>query len=142
MAKAATSTASTPRAMSPPRVAPVLTAVSSTVPMPERNANRGSKTSYPFEALTTIGMSFGVKNKTAKQLASIISNQNRKPGPTKRNADGSIVYKMQAMTAQDGTVTNVPTSEPDTLPGRKYFAIDTDAKKDPDGANVRIFRSE
>lgn len=141
-AKAAAKTATTPRATQPPRVAPVLTAVSSTVPMPDRNAARGSKTIYPFEMLTAIGMSFGIKNKTAKQLASIISNQNRKVGPTKRNPDGSIVYKTQDMTAPDGSVTKVPTSEPETLPGKKYFAIDCDAKKDPDNANVRIFRSE
>jgi len=139
---AKTSTAQKPKSTQPPRVAPMITGVSTAVPMPDRNTNRGSKTSYPFEMLTNVGMSFGVKNKTAKQLASIISNQNRKPGPTKRNADGSIVYKTQDMTAPDGSVTKVPTSEPETLPGKKYFAVDCDPKKDPDGANVRVFRSE
>lgn len=132
----------TPTKTNPPRVAPQVTPATSAVPMPERNANRGSKTSYPFESLTERGMSFGVKNKTAKQLASIISNQNKKPGPIKRNADGSIVYKTSPMTAQDGTVTNIPTNDPETLPGKKYFAVDTDAKKDPEGANVRVFRQE
>lgn len=141
MAKPATAS-STPKTKTaqPPRVAPVLTAVSTTVPMPDRNANRGSKTSYPFEALTAAGMSFGVKNKTAKQLASIISNQNRKPGPTKRNPDGSIVYKTSDMTDAQGNVTKVPTSEPETMPGKQFFAIDCDPKTDPDGASVRVFR--
>jgi hypothetical protein len=142
MAKPATATTSTPRATQPPRVAPKLTTVTSAVPMPDRASNRGSKTSYPFEALTTVGMSFGVMNKTAKQLASIISNQNHKPGPTKRNPDGSIVYKTADMTDAAGNVTKVPTTEPETLPGKKYFAVDCDAKKDPDGASVRVFRSE
>jgi hypothetical protein len=142
MAKPATTstTPKTPKTNQPPRVAPVITTVSSVVPMPDRNANRGSKTSYPFEALTAAGMSFGVKNKTQKQLASIISNQNRKPGPTKRNPDGSIVYKTQDMTAPDGTVTKIPTTEPETLPGKQFFAVDCDPKTDPDGASVRVFR--
>lgn len=147
MAKSATATASGAAAPKPtkpnaPRVAPVLTAVSNAVSMPERSSNRGSKTSYPFEALTVVGMSFGVVNKTAANLASIISNQNRKAGEVKKDANGAVVYKTQPMTAPDGTVTHVPTGEPERHEPKHFFAVDCDPKKDPDKANVRVFRDK
>lgn len=126
----------------PPRVAPVLTIVSNAVPMPERSSNRGSKTSYPFEALTAVGMSFGVVNKSAANLASIISNQNRKAGEVKKDATGAVIYKTQPMTAPDGTVTHVPTGEPERNEPKHFFAVDCDPKKDPDKANVRVFRDK
>lgn len=123
------------------RVAPELTGVSKTVPMPVRASTRGSKTIYPFEALTEIGMSFGVKNKTAEQLTSIISNQNRKLGAVKKNADGSPVFKMQDMKDASGAVVGqVPTTEHDHEPQKHFFAVNVDKRKDPEGASVRVFR--
>lgn len=137
----ASTTPAAAKAAQAARVAPVLTAVSTTVPMPERNSNRGSKTSYPFSALTAAGMSFGVKNKTAANLASIVSNQNRKPGPIKRDASGNVIFKTKPMTDASGAVIgNTPTTEPEHMDGPKYFAVDCEPKTDPDGASARVFR--
>lgn len=129
---------------SKPRVEPVLTAVTTAVPMPTRESKRGSKSSYPFDSLTAVGASFGVKNKTAKQMASIVSNANRKaPQEPKRDAAGNIVYKTAEMKDANGTVIGrAPTQEPETVATRHYFAVDVDAKDDPDGASVRVFRDK
>lgn len=146
MAKAATATKTAPDSTvtapktNAPRVAPIVTNASNSVAMPERSSNRGSKTSYPFESLSAVGMSYGVKNKTALQMSSIVSNQNRKPGAIKKDANGATIFKTQKMDMGDGTSKDIPTSEPDTLPGKHYFAMDVDPKKDPDGASVRVWR--
>lgn len=144
MAKAATAGTASKRTnnLNAPRVAPVLSAVSNAVPMPDRPNTRGSKTNYPFAALTAVGMSFGVMNKTAANLASIISNQNRKPGATVKNPDGTVKYKMKDMLDANGAVIGqVPdTNAPETLPQKHFFAFDTDPKTDPDKASVRVFR--
>lgn len=119
-----------------------ITNVTSNVPMPEITSKRGSKSKYPFEQLTEVGMSFGVKGKTAASLASVVSGQNRKHKSEKKDADGNTVYKTLTQTNQDGSKVEIPdTSKPEMVFAKKFYAVDCDPAKDPDGANVRIFRS-
>lgn len=128
---------------SKPRIEPQITAVSTAVPMPTRTNKRGSKSSYPFDSLTVVGASFGVKNKTAANLASIVSNQNRKSVEPKRDEAGNIIYKMAPLKDANGAVVGqTPTTEAETVQLRHYFAVDVDAKTDPDGASVRVFRDK
>ena len=101
---------------------PVLTAVRTDVAMPERRNNRGGKVSYDFSILTAVGASFGVTNKTREQVGAIVAREN------KRNK----------------------TTQPDPMnPGKtidiysvKYEAFTVDPKTDPDGAKVRVFRTQ
>lgn len=130
------------------RIDPVIGPVSaaSVVPMPARSSNRGSKTSYPFELLTAIGMSFPVMNKTAAQLSSIVSNQNRKVGKTVTNPDGTPKPKfnvvLDAAGAEIGRTPLMADGKPvyETEPQKKFFAADVDKKKDKDGAIARVWR--
>ena len=107
-----------------PRVEPVLTGATAAIPMPSRKVARGSKTLYPFDTLTAVGMSFGVKNRTAKQLSSVLSNANRKAMVNKVDASGVPVFKTKELTGADGTVSVVPTTEPEKVAGAHYFAVD------------------
>jgi hypothetical protein len=126
------------------RVAPVLTGINSSLSMPERINKRGSATSYPFADLA-VGQSFGVKNKNAKQISSIVSNQNRKPGAPKVDASGAPVYKMVEVKDANGVVTgHIPSKDRETDEENKkhFFAVDCDPKKDPEGASVRVWRDK
>lgn len=123
------------------RVAPDLTGISSDVEMPKKVSNRGSKSLYPFEKLE-VGQSFGVKNKTASGMASIISNQNRKNREEKVDEAGNTVFETKELKGQDGTVTNVPTDKVVMIVNKHFFANDCDPKTDPDGASVRVFRDK
>ena len=107
-----------------PRVDPILTAVSAAIKMPERNMARGSKSLYPFDDLTAVGMSFGVKNRTAKQLSSVISNANRKAKVNKTDESGAVVYKTKQLTGPDGSVSQVPTTEAEKVAGKHFYAVD------------------
>lgn len=101
------------------RVIPVFGSVSSSVPMPERNTRRGSRTIYPFDSLTKVGDSFPVMNKTAAQIASVISAHNRK----------------------HATETFDPaTQEKSKKVAKHFFAHDVDPKTDPDKAKCRVWR--
>lgn len=124
-----------------PRVAPELTDVSSAVTMPVKSSNRGSKSLYPFGKLE-IGQSFGVVNKTAASMASIVSNQNRKHRVEKRDEHGNVVYETKELKGQDGTITHVPTDKPVIVVEKHFFADDCNAKDDPDGASVRVWRDK
>ena len=133
------------------RVDPAITGVFAlAVPEGKSNSNRGSKSPYPFDTIEP-GQAFGVKNKTAKQLSSIVSNQNRKESnhrPVKDEA-GNIVYKTKDITAPDGTVTKVPTKEPEPEQIKAFVAYDVDAelkakiKGTPlEGSTVLVFRTK
>lgn len=122
------------------RIEPELTGVSNKVEMPERVSKRGSKSKYPFDALTEKGMSFGIKNKTAANMGSVVSGQNRKHKELVTDADGNPVFETQELKGADGSVTEVPTDKQKVEIQRHFFAMDVDPKKDPDGASVRIFR--
>jgi hypothetical protein len=133
------------------RTEPQLTAVFKlAVPAGKTTSNRGSKSPYPFDTIE-VGEAFGVKNKTAKQLSSIVSNQNRKDANHRpvKDAAGNIVYKTNDITAPDGSVTKVPTKEPETEQIKAFVAYDVDAdlkaqiKGTPlEGSSVLVFRTK
>jgi hypothetical protein len=137
----------------PARIDPILTGTAK-IALPERKSKRGSESKYPFAALTEAGMAFGVKNKTAAQLSSIVSNANRKALQPKLNADGTQIFKTKEIKAADGTVTNVPTQEAEMEATAHYFAFDvTDeyrAANTPafakggefEGSSVLVFRDK
>jgi hypothetical protein len=115
--------------------APVVTAISAAVPMPEqKSARRGTASVFPFDQLE-VNQSFGVKDRDKASLSSVVSAQNRKhvtetPGAPVdlKDVNGAVVGQTPGDTVK--TVT------------KHFFAVDVDAKKDPDGASVRIFRDK
>ena len=123
------------------RIAPEITTITGDVEMPKKVNKRGSKSPYPFDNLE-VGQSFGVTNKTAAGMASIISNQNRKYRAQKTDGRGNTVFETKDLKGADGTVTQVPTDKPVMVVGKHFFASDCDPKKDPDGASVRVFRDK
>lgn len=122
------------------RVAPEITTITANVPVPEKT-RRGAKSLYPFDELE-IGASFGVKNKTASNMASIVSNQNRRAMEVKKDETGAVVYKTKELKGADGTVTNVPTDEPEMVETKRFICADVDPKTDPAGASVRVWRQK
>lgn len=137
----ATATAATDTA----KVKPVLTAVSTTVAMPERKNNRGGQTSYPFDELAVVGASFGVKNKTAKAMGSVVSMKNRKSVVDKVDEAGNVVMKdsgkFNEIKDQNGVVVSkTAVRVPETVAVKKFFVLDVDAATDPDGAMCRVWR--
>lgn len=131
------------------RIAPVI-AGTMKLEMPTRTSNRGSSTAYPFGDLE-VGAAFGVKNKNAKQMASIVSNQNRKAENKRPKVDeaGNKIFKTQELTGADGTVTRVPTGEAEMEQIKNFFAIDVTKeyaeklKGTPlEGSTVLVFRDK
>lgn len=107
-----------------PRVEPVLTGAA-TLTMPTRASKRGSESKYPFASLTAVGMAFGVTNKTAANLSSIVSNANRKMVKPVLGDDGKATFATKEIKDADGNTTTVPdTSKPITAPTAHYFAFD------------------
>lgn len=149
---AASVLASAPRAFAndgtKPRVAPEITAAITGIAMPTRTSNRGSVSIYPFASLTTVGMSFGVKNKDAKSLSSVVSNANRKAVVARKDAAGNPIFKTTPVKDAAGTVVGqAPTTEKETDVTAHYFAVDVDAdmakalKGTPaEGSKALIFR--
>ena len=133
-----------PAAVAPtpaPKPAVTIGAVSSAVKMPEVVNKRGSKSKYPFDDLNEVGQSFPVIGKTAASLASVVSGQNRKHKVAKVDAAGNTVYTKLKQTAPDGSVTEVDDkNKPEMVEEKKFFAVDTDPKTDPDKATARVFR--
>jgi len=136
------------------RVAPALTSAAK-IAMPERKSKRGSETLYPFDSLTEVGMAFGVKNKTAANLTSIVSNANRKAKVNETDGAGNTVYHTKKATDQSGNPIDVPdTSKPKQIETKKFFAFDVTAeykkanadafKKDGpfEGATALVFREK
>lgn len=106
------------------RIEPVLTGAGK-ITLPTRTSKRGSESKYPFASLTEVGMAFGVKNKTAANLSSIVSNANRKHQVPVTDENGNAVYDTKEIRGADGTVTNVPdTSKPKMQAGKRFFAFD------------------
>jgi predicted GTPase len=125
------------------RVAPQFAAVSTAVPLPEKKTNRGSVSIYPFADLSAVGMSIPVLNKTAKQLASIVSNANRKAKVKKTDpATGALIFKTKTVPDGQGGNVTVATTEPEMVQGAHYIVADCDPKTDPDKATARIFRDK
>lgn len=131
--------------------APQLTAISTAVALPEKRAAAGGKGSvYPFAELgaptrdeagnITAAASFGVKNKTAREMSSIVSNANKKYLTKKRNADGSYVYKTKQIEVAPGQTADVPSTDHEMVAERKFVVYSVDPKTDPEGAQSRVFR--
>lgn len=135
----ATATAPETAKKSKPRVAPEITKVSAAVEMPKTTSNRGSTSQYPFDDLEQ-GQSFGVLNKTKKDMASIVSNQNKKNKAKKLDENGNVVFTTKIVTGADGTKTEVPTDKPEMISEKFFFVVDTDPANDPDKASCRVFR--
>lgn len=117
--------------------------ISAAVPVPENIGRRGAGASglYPFDALE-VGQSFGVINKTAKQIASAVSAANKRFRVNKTDANGATVFKTQDVKQADGTVIKQPTLDPETVPGRVFVSADVDPATDPDGATARVWRKQ
>lgn len=132
------------------RVEPELSGGIFKLDIPERKSKRGSESKYPFASLTEVGTAFGVKNKTAAQLSSIVSNANRKYLRPETDANGNAVYETKEITGADGTKTVVPdNSKPRMVADRHFFALDVDAdmkkkiaKTPLDGSSVLVFRDK
>lgn len=120
--------------------------INTAIPMPVKSGGkRGSATKFPFAALP-VGGSFGIVGREggAKSMSSIISNQNRQASnqTPKLDASGNVVYKTKTVKDAEGVETAIPTTEPETVSIKEFFAVDTDPATDPEGANVRVFRSK
>lgn len=115
--------------------------VSSAVAMPvNRAGKRGSKNKYDLTALA-VGQSLAIKGRKASNLTSTLSTNNRADefAVFKRDETGAVVFGTKEVTAPDGTKTTVK-GDAIVLSRRVFFAVDCDPAKDPEGADVRIFR--
>lgn len=123
-AAAAPTAAKRPGAPSGPRVAPVTSvAVKIDLPIVDRRGGRGS--AYPFETLTEVGMAFGVKDKPAKNLSSVINNANKKYQTQERDANGTPVFETKSVPQADGSTVTVPdTAKPKMVVERRFRAVD------------------
>lgn len=103
------------------RVAPILTEVTSDVPMPTKRKRGGIASHYNFDVLTAVGQSFGIANKKAAQISAIVSKENRR----------------------HMSVTVDPTDPSKTVKtfSKKFEVFDVDPATDPAGATVRVFRT-
>ncbi len=122
------------------RIAPKITAIVTNIPIPEvaSQSRRGTKSAYPFDDLA-VGASFGVSNKELKQVASVVSQQNRRHLVKKLDAAGNVVYKKQAVVV-DGQKREIDTDQPEMVPTKRFFAAAVNPKTDPAGASVRVWR--
>lgn len=133
-----------------PRVEAQLTAVFSGLTMPTRSSKRGSTSIFPFDTLANVGDAFGVKNRDAKSMSSVISNANRKNMVNKTDANGNVVYKTTELKDANGTVIgHQPTTEPEKVAGKRFAAFDVKGNKELtaaikgtplEGSSVLVFR--
>jgi hypothetical protein len=103
------------------RVAPELTEIRTDIAIP-RKRRGGVASFYDFDSLNTIGASLGVKNKTAAQISSIVSKENKRH-----------VTEM---------VDPIDSTKKVKTYSKKFEVFDVDASTDPDGAKCRIFRTQ
>lgn len=149
MAAPAFANAAAPGKETKPRVEPVLTEAVAGIAMPTKTSKRGSTSLYPFASLE-VGQCFGVKNKTAANLSSIISNANRKAMEQARDEAGNLVFNTKTITGPDGSKTEVPdTASPKMVATKHFFAHDVDAEYAKtikgtklEGSTVLVFRDK
>lgn len=128
--------------------APVTITGVASLPQPERASKRGSTSQFPFASLVSVGMAFGVKDRDAKSLSQIISNQNRKNMTDKRDDAGNVIYKTAETTAPDGTKMAIATQEAERVPSKRFYAVDVTAEYAEanlkgtalEGSSVLVFR--
>lgn len=102
------------------RVAPELTDIRTDIVMPSKRRG-GMSSHYNFDSLTAVGASFGIKNKSASQISSIVSKENRR-------------YMNETVDPTN------PAKKVKTF-AKKFDVFDVDPKTDPDGAKCRVFRT-
>lgn len=102
------------------RIAPELATVRSDIAIPLKRRG-GMAGHYNFDSLVVVGASFGIKNKTASQLSSIVSKENRRH--VSEMADPLNPEKKVKTYA------------------KKFDVFDVDSSTDPDGAKCRVFRT-
>lgn len=117
-------TAKRPGAPSGPRVAPVTSgAIKIDLPIVDRRS--GNRSLYPFDSLTEAGMVFGVKDKPAKNLSSVINNANKKYQVQERDVNGMALFETKTVPQADGTTLAVPdTDKPKMVFTRRFRAVD------------------
>lgn len=131
----------TAAASAAPRVTPIISAVADGIPMPAKKVTeRGSKNIYPFDQLTAVGMSFGVENKTARQMAGLIGAANKRSFGDKIGEDGKPVYVMKNLTDADGNPVQVATNEIVQVALKKFAVADVNPETDPAKCKARVWR--
>lgn len=126
-----------------PRVAPQVLAISNAVAMPtSRSSARGSKSLYDFDSLQ-VGQSIPVKNKTAHDLSSVVSAQNRKKSNYAQKMENGVpVFVVVPVKDATGVVVGHNTTSTPVMEQIKVFFAHDCEKDDPEGATVRIWRSK
>lgn len=139
-AAGAVKTATTPATAAKPKREPIkMTDIVSNIPIPENvKGARGSKSQYKFADLTEVGMSFGVIGRTAHQMSSVISNQNKKLSTTQdTNPDGSLKYDI--LRDGNGAPVGPDTNKPIFKKGPQYVCADVSNEKG--GVTARVWRT-
>lgn len=117
--------------------------ISTAVKMPENVSKRGSKTKYEYAKLE-IGQSIGIQGRTATSLNSTVSSWNRVYRIQRKDETGKLLFEQTEIKDQAGNVTATvdDRKKPITDETRHFFAVDVDAKTDPENASCRIFRDK
>lgn len=107
------------------RIDPVFTGVGVKLAvMPVKATKRGSATLYPFDKIA-VGEAFGVNNKTAANLSSIVSNANRKNTKPVLDGNGNPTFGTKELSGEGGIKTLVPdTSKPKREAVKHFYALD------------------
>lgn len=127
-------------------IVPVITDIVTDIPVPViSRGNAGSRSPFPFDTLE-VSQSFGVTNKTAKQMSSIVSNQNRKTENFRHKTDEAGIPQFGASTPitdpTTGLITGSKPGEPIMEQVKIFVVAEVDPKKDPAKARVRVWRKQ
>lgn len=104
--------ATAPKPKTEPKIKTTVTATG-TIDIPTKKTNRGGASIYPFDSLTTIGMSFGVTGRDIRSVRSAVSAQNRKFKTPMKSADGNLVMKPDGSGPKTTYTTHFETIEVD-----------------------------
>ena len=126
------------------RVAPEFTTVRTDI-KPPVTARRGAKSPVveKMHALEVVGASFGLTNKTKRQISATVSKENNRDTNQrpKLDAEGNQITKPgEPVKDANGTVVAQGTPVGVTERVKEWEAHDVDPKTDPDKATVRVFR--
>lgn len=124
--------------------APEISDIVSGIEIPKITRAAGTKSPFPWDKLE-VGQSFGVVNKTVKQMSSIVSNVNRHKDNQRQKvgADGQPEFKTVNVTdAAGNVVAGMTKSEPVMEQIKTFVLAEVDPKKDPAKARVRVWRKQ
>ncbi len=116
--------------------------VSDAVPMPARKGGkRGNKSVYDLSGLK-VGQSLAIIGRKATNLTSTISTNNRADefATFKLDDAGNKVFVQEPVKDAAGNVVGHKPGAPIVVSRRVFFTVDCDPSKDPEKADVRIFR--